>query len=213
MFFHHKRRWICKELEDFLLSLNPVFYINVTRRINGVTIKFPFRDDDGKLRVDPYERDVVDVEVGYMKMVLPIEVVHVGKKGIEGWRFPYVKEQLESFVSRFPKTNWTMNLKQLGEMREKLRTALCNSMHINFIRGEGNVSPSIRTDFSKLSQEEKRWVCDLICNLDSDAVNVSVNFFLDNMNAEQIYNTMDQLALYDAKQEAAANGEEVNELF
>ena len=74
-------------------------------------------------------------------------------------------------------------------------------MGINFIRGEYDDSSSIRIDFSMLSPEERRRICDVICNLDGDAINISMNFFLDGINAEKIYATLDQLALYDAKKE------------
>ena len=136
-----------------------------------------------------------------MKTGFPVEKIYVGKEGIESRRFPDIKEKLDKYVSKFPKTNWNTGLKQLTEMREQLRTALCNSMGINFIRGEYNNSPSIGINFSSLSPEERRRICDLICNLDGDAINISMNFFLDGINAEKIYATLDQLALYDAKKE------------
>ena len=93
-------------------------------------------------------------------------------------------------------------------MREQLRTALCNSMGINFIRGEYNNSPSIGIGFSALSPEAKRRVCDLICNLDNDAVKITMNIILDGINAEQIYATLDQLSLYDVKKEAEISEDE-----
>ena len=208
MLFRRKKRWICKELEQYLLSLHPVFFISVKRCVNGATANFPFRDDDGKLLIDIYDRDAVCIDVDYMKTGFPVETIYVGKEGIESWRFPDIKEKLDKYVSKFPKTNWNTGLKQLSEMREQLRTALCNSMGINFIRGEYDDSPSIRIDFSMLSPEERRRICDLICNLDGDAINISMNFFLDGINAERIYATLDQLALYDAKKEMAESEDE-----
>ena len=201
MLFCRKKRWICKELEQYLLSLHPVFFISVKRCVNGATANFPFRDDDGKLLIDIYDRDAVCIDVDYMKTGFPVETIYVGKDGIESRRFPYIKEKLDKYVSKFPKTNWNTGLKQLTEMREQLRTALCNSMGINFIRGEYNNSPSIGIGFSALSPEAKRRVCDLICNLDNDAVKITINFHLHSINAEKIYATLDQLALYDAKKE------------
>ena len=201
MLFRRKKRWICEELEQYLLALTPVFYISVKRCVNGATANFPFRDDDGKLLIDIYDRDAVCIDVDYMKTGFPVETIFVGKEGVESWRFPNIREKLDKYVSKFPKTNWNTGLKQLTEMREQLRTALCNSMGINFIRGEYNNSPSIGIGFSALSPEAKRRVCDLICNLDNDAVKITINFHLHSINAEKIYATLDQLALYDAKKE------------
>ena len=201
MLFRRKKRWICKELEQYLLSLHPVFFISVKRCVNGATANFPFRDDDGKLLIDIYDRDAVCIDVDYMKTGFPVETIYVGKESIESRRFPDIKEKLDKYVSKFPKTNWNTGLKQLTEMREQLRTALCNSMGINFIRGEYNNSPSIGIGFSALSPEAKRRVCDLICNLDNDAIDITINFHLHSINAEKIYATLDQLALYDAKKE------------
>lgn len=201
MLFRRKKRWICKELEQYLLSLHPVFFISVKRCVNGATANFPFRDDDGKLLIDIYDRDAVCIDVDYMKTGFPVETIYVGKEGIESRRFPDIKEKLDKYVSEFPKTNWNTGLKQLTEMREQLRTALCNSMGINFIRGEYSKSPSISAYCSTLSPEEKRRICDVICNLDSDAIDITINFHLHSINAEKIYATLDQLALYDAKKE------------
>ena len=201
MLFRRKKRWICKELEQYLLSLHPVFFISVKRCVNGATANFPFRDDDGKLLIDIYDRDAVCIDVDYMKTGFPVETIYVGKDGIESRRFPYIKEKLDKYVSKFPKTNWNTGLKQLTEMREQLRTALCNSMGINFIRSEYSKSPSISAYCSTLSQEEKRRICDVICNLDSDAIDITISFHLHSINAEKIYATLDQLALYDAKKE------------
>ena len=208
MLFRRKKRWICEELVQYLLALNPVFYISVKRCVNGATANFPFRDDDGKLLIDIYDRDAVCIDVDYMKTGFPVETIYVGKESIESRRFPDIKEKLDKYVSKFPKTNWNTGLKQLTEMREQLRTALCNSMGINFIRGEYNNSPSIGIGFSALSPEAKRRVCDLICNLDNDAVKITMNIILDGINAEQIYATLDQLSLYDVKKEAEISEDE-----
>ena len=208
MLFRQKKRWICEELEQYLLSLHPVFFISVKRCVDGATAYFPFRDDNGKLLIDAYDRNAVCIDVDYMKTGFLVETIVAGKEGIESRKFPDIKEMLDDYISQFPKTSWNMGLKQLSEMREQLRTALCNSMGINFIRSEYNKSPSISVDFSTLSPEEKRRVCDLICNLDSDAVDVSMNFFLNGINAERIYATLDQLALYDANKEAEESEEE-----
>lgn len=208
MLFGQKKRWICEELEQYLLSLHPVFYISVKRCVDGATAYFPFRDDDGKMLVDAYDRNAVCIDVDYMKTGFPVETIVVGKKGIESRRFSDIKEKLDKYISQFPKTSWNTGLDQLTEMREQLRTALCNSMGINFIRGEYDKSPSISMDFSSLSPEAKRRVCDLICNLDGDAINITINIHLNSINAEQIYTTLDQLALYDANKEAEESEEE-----
>ena len=208
MLFRRKKRWICEELVQYLLALNPVFYISVKRCVNGATANFPFRDDDGKLLIDVYDRDAVCIDVDYMKTGFPVETIYVGKESIESRRFPDIKEKLDKYVSKFPKTNWNTGLKQLTEMREQLRTALCNSMGINFIRSEYSKSPSISAYCSTLSPEEKRRICDVICNLDSDAIDITINFHLHSINAEKIYATLDQLALYDANKEAEESEDE-----
>lgn len=208
MLFRRKKRWICEELEQYLLSLHPVFYISVKKCVNGATAYFPFRDDNGKLLIDIYDRDAVCIDVDYMKAGFPVETIYGGKEGIESRRFPDIKEKLDKYVSKFPKTNWNTGLKQLTEMREQLRTALCNSMGINFIRGEYSKSPSISAYCSTLSPEGKRRICDVICNLDNDAVKITMNIILDGINAEQIYATLDQLSLYDVKKEAEISEDE-----
>lgn len=201
-----KKRWLCKEVEDMLLALHPVYDVSMEMNVNGKSISFPFRDNDGKLLVDPYERGVVSVTVDYMHGGCPVETFFVGR-GIESDRINFVRRRLDAYTSQFPKTSWTTNLKQLATMREELRTAICNSMGVDIVREDGDDSPSIVVPFSHLSPETKRSICDVICNLDSDAVPVQLEFFLDCMNAEQICTTLDQLALYDAEKEAEC-GEE-----
>ena len=118
MLFRQKKRWICKELERYLLSLHPVFFISVKRCVNGTTAYFPFRDDDGKLLIDVYDCDAVCIDMDYMKTGFPVETIYVGKDGIESRRFPYIKEKLDKYVSKFPKTSWNTSVEQLAEMHE-----------------------------------------------------------------------------------------------
>lgn len=158
-----KKRWLCKEIEDMLLALHPVYDISVRMNVSGTPVSFPFRDNDGNMIVDPYERGVISVTVDYMRGGCPVETFFVGR-GIESDR-------------------------------------------IDFVREDGDDSPSIAVPFSYLSPETKRHICDIICNLDSDAVPVQLEFFLDCMNAEEICTTLDQLALHDAEKEAEQDEE------
>ncbi len=205
--FFRKKRWLCKEVEDMLLALHPVYYICVKVKVNGTFAYFSFRDENGNMIVDPYEKGVVGLIVDYMRNGCTTKNFYVGKDGLNRWRIPYIRKALDEYVAKFPKTNWNTSLKQLGVMREELRTAICNSMKLNILRNKYDDSPSITFAFSELSPEEKRRVCDVICNLDSDAVYVQLDFSLGIMNAEQICATFDQLALYDAAQEAESDEE------
>lgn len=202
-----KKRWLCKEVEDMLLALHPVYYICVKVKVNGTFAYFSFRDENGNMIVDPYEKGVVGLIVDYMHNGCTTRNFYVGKDGLNRWRISYIRKALDEYVAKFPKTSWNTSLKQLGVMREELRTAICNSMNLNILRNKYDDSPSITFAFSELSPEEKRRVCDVICNLDSDAVYVQLDFSLGIMNAEQIYATFDQLALYDAGKEAEQDEE------
>ena len=122
-----KKRWLCKEVEDMLLALHPVFYISVKVMVSGNPVFFSFRDEHGNMIVDPYERGVVGLDVDYMRQGFSVETFYVGKDGLDCWRVPYIRERLDQYVARFPKTNWNTSLKQLGAMREELRTAICSA--------------------------------------------------------------------------------------
>ena len=201
-----KKRWICDEVEQMLLALHPAYDIRVKIKTNGKTVDFPFRDNEGKMFVDPYRRDVVSVDVDYMREGYPVETFYVGKDGLADWSVPYIRERLDRYVSQFPKMSWTTSLKRLANMREELRTAICNSMGVNFTRLEGDTSSSIGVVFNCLSLEQRRRVCDVICNLDSDAISIQADFLLDNVDENRIYATLDELALYDATKEAEKYG-------
>lgn len=201
-----KKRWICDEVEQMLLALHPAYDIRVKIKTNGKTVDFPFRDNEGKMFVDPYRRDVVGVDVDYMREGYPVETFYVGKDGLADWSVPYIRERLDRYVSQFPKMSWTTSLKRLANMREELRTAICNSMGVNFTRLEGDTSSSIGVAFNCLSLEQRRRVCDVICNLDSDAISIQADFLLDNVDENRIYATLDELALYDAAKEAEQYG-------
>ena len=204
--FFGKKRWICEEVEQMLLALHPAYDIRVKIKTNGKTVDFPFRDNEGKMFVDPYRRDVVGVDVDYMREGYPVETFYVGKDGLADWSVPYIRERLDRYVSQFPKMSWTTSLKRLANMREELRTAICNSMGVNFTRLEGDTSSSIGVVFNCLSLEQRRRVCDVICNLDSDAISIQADFLLDNVDENRIYATLDELALYDATKEAEKYG-------
>ena len=204
--FFGKKRWICEEVENMLLALHPAFDIRVRIKVNGKTVDFPFRDNEGKMFVDPYRRDVVGVDVDYMREGFPIERFYVGKDGLAEWCVPYVRERLDNYVSQFPKMSWTTSLKRLANMREELRTAICNSVGIDFVRAAGDDSASIGIAFNLLSLDERRRVCDVISNLDSDAVVIQTDFLIDHAEEERIYATLDELALFDAAKEAEKYG-------
>ena len=204
--FFGKKRWICEEVEKMLLALHPAYDIRVKIKTNGKTVDFPFRDNEGKMFVDPYRRDVVGVDVDYMREGFPIERFYVGKDGLAEWCVPYVRERLDNYVSQFPKMSWTTSLKRLASMREELRTAICNSMGIDFVRAAGDDSASIGIAFNLLSLDERRRVCDVISNLDSDAVVIQTDFLIDHAEEERIYATLDELALFDAAKEAEKYG-------
>ena len=204
--FFEKKRWICEDVEKMLLALHPAYDIRVKIKVNGKTVDFPFRDNDGKLFVDPYRRDVVGVDVDYMRAGYPIETFYVGKDGLADWSVPYVRERLDRYVSQFPKMSWTTSLKRLANMREELRTAICNSMGIDFTRLGGDTSSSIGVAFNYLSLEQRRRVCDVVSNLDSDAVIIQADLLIDDADENRIYATLDELALYDATKEAEKYG-------
>lgn len=204
--FFGKKRWICEEVEKMLLALHPAYDIRVKIKANGKTVDFPFRDNEGKTFVDPYRRDVVGVDVDYMREGYPVETFYVGKDGLAEWSVPYVSERLDRYVSQFPKISWTPSLKRLANMREELRRALCNSMGVDSTRLEGDTSLSIGVTFKYLSLEQRRRICDVICNLDSDAIIIQVDFLLDDIDEKRIYATLDELALYDATKEAEKYG-------
>ena len=204
--FLGKKRWICEEVEKMLLALPPAYDIRVRIKSNDRTVNFPFRDNEGKMFVDPYRRDVVGVDVDYMREGYPVETFYVGKDGLAEWSVPYVRERLDNYVSQFPKMSWTTSLKRLANMREELRTAICNSMGVNFIRLGGDTSSSIGVAFNCLSLDQRRQVCDVISNLDSEAVMIQADFLLDDADENRIYATLDELALYDAAKEAESYG-------
>lgn len=204
--FFGKKRWICEEVEKMLLALHPAYDIRVRIKSNDRTVNFPFRDNEGKMFVDPYRRDVVGVDVDYMREGYPVETFYVGKDGLAEWSVPYVRERLDNYVSQFPKMSWTTSLKRLADMREELRTAICNSVGVNFIRLGGDTSSSIGVAFNCLSLDQRRQVCDVISNLDSDAVMIQADFLLDDADENRIYATLDELALYDATKEAESYG-------
>ena len=197
MFFHHKRRWICEEVQKYLLSLSPVYDICVKMDYGKTILRLPFRDDKGNMLVDPYECRVVGIEVDYMQNGFWVESIYVGKKGIEAHDAAYIKERIEKYAARFPITHGTASLKQLGEMREKLRSVICDSMGINFVRKEWNDSPSIHINFTALSPEQKMRVFNVISELDNETVGVSVNIGILGCDEERMYATLNRLALLD----------------
>jgi len=200
--FFRKKRWICEEMEAYLLSLPLAYYIQVHINVNGTKVAFSFRDAQFQMVIDPYERNVIDVDIDFLKLGFDMETIYVGKQGINHSDVPYVKARIDRYVDRCSKLALDGNENQLGEMREKLRAAICDSMGIDFIRDKDETSPSIGIALSDLSLYQKRRVCDLICSLDEDAVNVHVSFLLDYIDEKTIGNTCDQLALFDAQREA-----------
>lgn len=192
-----KHRWICEELEKFLLSLHPAYDIRVLKVRYCDELYFPIRDEDGNSWLDPYDPEISGIKIEYMKNGQPLHIdVEHGK--ITRQQVPEIKERIERYMTFFPRETWTEHLKNLRNMQEDLRKAICRCAGLDDCQELLREYPSFAVRLNNLLPYQNWRLCDLVTNLHEMGIPVTMNFYLDDADENLIYETQECLAMTEA---------------
>jgi hypothetical protein len=110
-----KHQWITQEVIDYLMSIPQIYQILYVVRINkDFSSSFLFRDDDGKLVANLYERDVIAVRIQYQDD--PFFEDCPASKILDKYSLPYMKRVFGEFMARRPTTQSNVKPKDLYMM-------------------------------------------------------------------------------------------------
>lgn len=193
-----KHRWICKELEEFLLTLHPAYDIRVEKMKYGEFLYFPIRDEDGNSWLDPYDPEITGIKIEYMKNGRPLNI-HVEDGELDSADAPGVIKLVEEYMEMYPKPTWTDHLRELRAMQEGLRAAICKCVESDYVlHNELFDFPSFAISVNALLPYQKMRLCDFISYLGDNEIDVRVEFNLEHVEEDRIYATQECLALTEA---------------
>ena len=192
-----KHRWICKELEKFLFSLHPAYDIRVEKCRYEDTLYFPIRDEEGNSWLDPYDPEVTGIKIDYMKKGQPLHIDVVNGR-ISSCQVADIKARVEWYMTFFPRETWTDHLKELRNMQEDLRKAICKCADIDDCQELLREFPSFSVRLNNLLPYQNWRLCNFVTNLHEMGITVTMNFYLDEADEDLIYATQECLALTEA---------------
>lgn len=188
-----KHQWITQEVIDYLMSLPILYQILYVVRVNGNgSTSFLFRDDDGKMVANLYERDVIAVRIQYQDDPF-FEDCPVGKI-LDKYSLPYMKRAFGEFMARRPTTQSDVKPKDLYMMQYTLRDSI---ERVTGVRGIYSDSKDIIVEMNHLPFENRKKFADFIARLDDKCVHVGIHVMISGSTDEHVGATSDELALYE----------------
>ena len=188
-----KRQWITQEVIDYLMSLPILYQILYVVRVNGNgSTSFLFRDDDGKMVANLYERDVIAVRIQYQDD--PFFEDYPAGKILDKYSLPYMKRVFGEFMARRPTTQSDVKPKDLYMMQYTLRDSI---ERVTGVRGIYSDSKDIIVEMNHLPFEYRKKFADFIARLDDKCVHVGIHVMISGSTDEHVGATSDELALYE----------------
>ena len=188
-----KHQWITQEVIDYLMTLPILYQILYVVRVNGNgSTSFLFRDDDGKMVANLYERDVIAVRIQYQDDPF-FEDCPAGKI-LDKYSLPYMKRVFGEFMARRPTTQSDVKPKDLYMMQYTLRDSI---ERVTGVRGIYSDSKDIIVEMNHLPFENRKKFADFIARLDDKCVHVGIHVMISGSTDEHVGATSDELALYE----------------
>ena len=192
-----KHQWITQEVIDYLMSIPQIYQILYVVRINkDFSSSFLFRDDDGKLVANLYERNVTAIRIQYQEDGL-FEDCGFGKT-LDKFYIPYMKQKFGRFFAMFPTTQSNMKPKDLYMMQYTLRDSIERATGV---RGLYNDDKDIILHLNSIPFEIRKRIANFIARLDDKCVSVGLNIIISGATDEKIGATADELALFEMEEE------------
>lgn len=189
-----KRCWIADEVVRYLADLPKFFRVSYTIDVDGRSIKFLIRDEDGHLYdFDRHDRRVTGIIVNYQDDEFGCETYYVNDI-VDASCLPYMKEKFDKLFQRFPVSKSKIKAKHLYDMQCKLRKEI---ERITKVTGAYD-GKDIVYNLGALDLEHRNRILDTVKRFGSDCVSTTLLITVTGTTDEEIGATLDELAMVDA---------------
>ena len=194
------KTWIDQPVIDYLMNLNPLFVIYYTAKVGDRTIKFNFRDENGKFLADVYQKNVVSISLEYQGQYPALYYPLFSR--LDAKRLPRLKEIIDEEISRYPTTQSSLGIRQLREVQSQFKKQIEDTLQIRSYKDESTSSENndINIYYNALDSEQRDRFTQFLNRLDSKCIDVTVTIRIDSATEEEICSTQTELDMYEMEQ-------------
>lgn len=188
-----KRRWICQEAVDYLMSLPKMYRVYYMVQSGNDLHKLLIRDEDcvQSAILDWKDSNVVCIGVQYQEDGFS-EYYHVNGY-IDQSDVSRMKETFDKFIAKYTATNSALDMKSLYSMQHQLRTEIERVCGVQCAYD----GKDLIYNLTGISQEGKERVLDMVRRFNKDCVEVAMIITIAGSTDERIGSTLDELAMYE----------------
>jgi len=194
------KTWIDQPVIDYLMNLNPLFVIYYTAKVGDRTIKFNFRDENGKFLADVYQKNVVSISLEYQGQYPALYYPLFSR--LDAKRLPRLKEIIDEEISRYPTTQSSLGIRQLREVQNQFKKQIEDTFQITRYEDDSISSENndIHVYYNALDSEQRDRFTQFLNRLDSKCIDVTVTIRIDSATEEEICSTQTELDMYEMEQ-------------
>ncbi len=194
------KTWIDQPVIDYLMNLNPLFVIYYTAKVGDRTIKFNFRDENGKFLADVYQKNVVSISLEYQGQYPALYYPLFSR--LDAKRLPRLKEIIDEEISRYPTTQSSLGIRQLREVQSQFKKQIEDTLQIRSYKDDSISSENndIHVYYNALDSEQRDRFTQFLNRLDSKCIDVTVTIRIDSATEEEICSTQTELDMYEMEQ-------------
>lgn len=199
-----KRRWISQEVFDYLVSVPKMFRVFYTVDVNGCSVDYPIRDEDGNVAkdIELNARRVTSVGIKYQEDGFSEN--YAVCEYLDKSYVPFIKRKFDKFIAKYPSTNSDLTSKELYALQHKLRHEIERVTGVQTAYDGKNLIFNL----AGISQEARERVVDLARRLDKSCVPVSLFITVAGATDEEIGATLNELGMYEVESTAVAEDSE-----
>ena len=194
------KTWIDQPVIDYLMNLNPLFVIYYTAKVGDRTIKFNFRDENGKFLADVYQKNVVSISLEYQGQYPALYYPLFSR--LDAKRLPRLKEIIDEEISRYPTTQSSLGIRQLREVQNQFKKQIEDTFQITRYEDDELTSGNndIHINYNTLHSKQRDRLIQFLNRFDNKCIDVTISMHIDSATEEEICSTQTELDMYEMEQ-------------
>ena len=194
------KTWIDQPVIDYLMNLNPLFVIYYTAKVGDRTIKFNFRDENGKFLADVYQKNVVSISLEYQGQYPALYYPLFSR--LDAKRLPRLKEIIDEEISRYPTTQSSLGIRQLREVQNQFKKQIEDTFQITRYEDDELTSGNndIHINYNTLHSKQRDRLMQFLNRFDNKCIDVTISMHIDSATEEEICSTQTELDMYEMEQ-------------
>ncbi len=191
------KTWIDQPVIDYLMNLNPLFVIYYTAKVGDRTIKFNFRDENGKFLADVYQKNVVSISLEYQGQYPALYYPLFSR--LDAKRLPRLKEIIDEEISRYPTTQSSLGIRQLREVQNQFKKQIEDTFQITRYEDDELTSGNndIHINYNTLHSKQRDRLMQFLNRFDNKCIDVTISMHIDSATEEEICSTQTELDMYE----------------